>query len=200
MAKVRPKAQKPQLDMTPVVDLAFLLVTFFMLTTNFRPEEPVIVDIPSSISDFKIPETNVMTITVSNEGRVLFNIDNQGARARVIEKMDEKYKMGFTLEEKTTFSNLGAFGMPISELKTFLNAKKETRKELNTGIPVDTVNNQLFDWIINARMANPKYRIAIKGDSKTPIPVIRRVIATLQDQNINRFNLITSLEEAPKND
>lgn len=198
MAKVRPKPKKPTLDMTPVVDLAFLLVTFFMLTTNFRPEEPVIVDIPSSVSDFKIPETNIMVITIAPDGRVVFNIDNKGVRSRVLEKMDEKYNIGFTNDEKETFSNLGAFGMPIADMKAFLNAKKEERKELNTGIPIDSLNNQLADWVINSRMANPKFRIAIKGDGNTPYPVVKKVVATLQDQNINRFNLITSLEEAPK--
>jgi biopolymer transport protein ExbD len=195
MAKVRPKAKKPTLDMTPVVDLAFLLVTFFMLTTNFRPEEPVVVDIPSSVADIKLPEVDIMTITISREGKVFFNVDNKFTRSSLLQKMGEKYKVNFTPQQVETFSNLTTFGVPMNVMPGFLDASKEERKEMTLGIPTDSLNNQLYDWIVNTRLSNPKVRIAIKGDGQAAYPVVKRVVSTLQDQNVNRFNLITSLEQ-----
>lgn len=195
MAKVRPKAKKPTLDMTPVVDLAFLLVTFFMLTTNFRPEEPVVVDIPSSVADIKLPEVDIMTITISREGKVFFNVDNKFTRSSLLQKMGEKYKVSFTPQQVETFSNLTTFGVPMNVMAGFLDASKEQRKEMTLGIPTDSLNNQLYDWVLNTRLSNPKVRIAIKGDGQAAYPVVKRVVSTLQDQNINRFNLITSLEQ-----
>ena len=75
MPKVKPHRTSPSLDMTPMVDLAFLLVTFFMLTTKFAPEETVVVDTPSSISDIKLPENNVITLTIDSKKRVFFGVD-----------------------------------------------------------------------------------------------------------------------------
>ena len=73
---------------------------------------------------------------------------------------------------------------------------QESRKDINyKGIPVDSTNNQLSDWINFSRHANPKFRIAIKGDQDANVPVIKRVIAILQDNKVNKFNLITNLEQ-----
>lgn len=192
----------PSLDMTPMVDLAFLLVTFFMLTTQFRADEPVIVDMPSSIAEIKIPEIDVMTITVDDKGQVFFNIDGKETRAKVLAKMGEKYKVNFTPDEIKRFSIITSFGMPITELKNYLPKKELERKALydviqiagKKGIPYDSLNNQLSDWILQSRYANPKFRIAIKGDGNSPYPTVKKVIEILQKNKVNKFNLITGME------
>jgi biopolymer transport protein ExbD len=202
MPKLKMPRSSPSLDMTPMVDLAFLLVTFFMLTTQFRADEPVIVDMPSSIAEIKIPEIDVMTITVDDKGQVFFNIDGKETRAKVIAKMGEKYKVNFTPDEIKRFSIITSFGMPVNELKNYLPKKEMERKELyvamekagRKGIPYDSLNNQLSDWILQSRYANPKFRIAIKGDGDSPYPTVKKVIEILQKNKVNKFNLITSME------
>src|SRR5476651_2387462 len=77
MPKVKPHRSTPSLDMTPMVDLAFLLVTFFMLTTKFAPEEPVIVDMPKSHSPIILPDTSMMLLTVSKDNKIFFNLDGK---------------------------------------------------------------------------------------------------------------------------
>ncbi|OKL41160.1 ExbD/TolR family protein [Pontibacter flavimaris] len=200
MPKVKVKRKNPSLDMTPMVDLFFLLVTFFMLTASARPDEAVIVDTPSSASEIKIPDTNVITITVDKDSRVFFGVDGQQTKEALLDKMAGKYGVGFTEEEKKTFSLLSNFGVPMSQLKSLLAMESSARKEVNQpGIPIDSVRNELGDWILQTRLTNPKVVIAIKGDQDAEYPTVKRVIDILQDRKVNRFNLITDMEAKPTN-
>ncbi|MCX2741356.1 ExbD/TolR family protein [Pontibacter anaerobius] len=200
MPKVKVKRKNPSLDMTPMVDLFFLLVTFFMLTATARPDEAVVVDTPSSVSEIKIPDTNVITITVDKDSRVFFGVDGQQTKEALLDKIAGKYGVGFTAEEKRTFSLLSNFGVPINQLKSFLSMESSARKEVNQpGIPIDSVHNELGDWVLQTRLTNPKVVIAIKGDQDADYPTVQRVIDILQDRKVNRFNLITDMESKPTN-
>ncbi|MGH7453347.1 MAG: ExbD/TolR family protein, partial [bacterium] len=80
MPKIKKARVGIKLDMTPMVDVAFLLLTFFMLTTQFKPTEDVTVELPSSHSAFKLPESDVMMITISKDGRIFLGLDAQNLR------------------------------------------------------------------------------------------------------------------------
>jgi biopolymer transport protein ExbD len=199
MPKVKPHRAPPSLDMTPMVDLAFLLVTFFMLISKFAPEEVVVVDTPSSTSDIKLPESDILTITVDKDGRIFYGVEGQHTKRELIDKMSAKYNITFTEAEKNKFANTASFGVPIANLKQVLNASESQIKNINQpGIPADSLNNQLGDWIYQTRLSNPKVRIAIKGDSDADVPTIKKVIKTLQEKKVNRFNLITDMEAKPR--
>jgi biopolymer transport protein ExbD len=199
MSKVKMHRATPSIDMTPMVDLAFLLVTFFMLTATATPDEPVQVSIPTSVSEMPIPETNMIVITISKDNKVFFTIDGQNTRARMLDEMGKKYNMSFDEEETHDFSVITSFGMPITSLKEFLALSREDRKAVNQpGIPIDSLNNQLKNWILEARIASGnKARIALKGDGDSQYPVLKRVINTLLDCKVNRFNFITGDEQMP---
>jgi biopolymer transport protein ExbD len=201
MPKIKVPKKSPSLDMTPMVDLAFLLVTFFMLTTKFRPDEPVVVDQPSSVSDIPLPDKGVLMLTVDGKGRVFFNVEGQQLRRDILGRLESHFNMKFDEKEQKRFAVLSSIGMPMSDMKAYLNATDDERKTMNAatkGIPIDSTNNELAVWVNSARKAAPRFSIAIKGDREADIPTIKRVISILQDNKANRFALITNLEGAPE--
>src|SRR5690348_16045848 len=125
MGKVKVHRAPPSLHMTPMVDLAFLLVTFFMLTTTFAPEEPVTVDIPKSVSEILLPDKDRMIISVANDGRVFFDMDNKIHRRAMLEMIGEKYGITFTEEQKASFAIMSGFGMAVQQLPQFLDYKPD---------------------------------------------------------------------------
>jgi len=199
MPRVKIPRKSTLLDMTAMCDVAFLLLTFFMLTSNFTKKEPAVINTPSSISEIKIPERNIMMILVDAKGKVFFGIDGQENREKLLTKMGEAYNIIFTPEELKTFSLINSFGVPINAMKTFLgyNAEDRDKAENALGIPCDSLNNEFKNWVSAARNVNKDLRIAIKGDKVTTYPIIKKLMGTLQTLNENRYNLITSLENAP---
>ncbi len=195
MTRIKASRQSITLDMTAMCDMAFLLLTFFMLATKFKPEESALVDIPSSVSEIKVPDSDIITISVQKDGAIFFGVDGQNTRRELIQKMDEKYDLALTEHEKGAFTLIDAYGAPVAGLRALLSLSHEQRQRMiMPGIPADSVSNELKDWVHLARLSNPKCRIAIKGDKDTDYNVIQQVVETLQKQNINKFNLITTLE------
>jgi len=165
-----------------------------------RSPEPANVDMPFSISETPIPDVNSMTFLISNDSKVYFNVDNGPDttlkfRRKILEEMGKAYNIEFTDKELTLFEKYPSpIGLPIQNMKDFLNANSAERKNMETGIPIDSADNQLSMWILYARQVNPNVRATIKGDSETEIPAVQKVLNILQEKNVNRFNLVTSLE------
>jgi len=195
MAIIKPKRSTPRLDMTPMVDLAFLLVTFFMLTTKFRPEDPVPVDIPPSSAN--IPKPLSLTITVSKDARTFIDMDGKFSRQRWAETLSKDFKLNLSDDEIATFSNMGAFGVPMTGLKSLIDMGTAERKAYQQpGIPLDSASGQLSNYLLYAREADPSLRITIKGDRDTDFKTISQVLKIIQDKpnEITRFNLLTTMK------
>jgi biopolymer transport protein ExbD len=100
VAKFKKKRVGVSIDMTPLVDVAFLLLTFFMLTTKFKPQEEVQITLPDSHAKFKLPESDVMTITFSTEGKIYLGLDSQQLRAQLFGEQNKlKPSIPVSLEE-----------------------------------------------------------------------------------------------------
>ncbi|MCZ8230540.1 MULTISPECIES: biopolymer transporter ExbD [Flavobacterium] len=200
MAELNTKGGKKStsIDMTAMCDVAFLLLTFFILTATAKAPEVLPVDTPQSTVQTKLPTDNLATITIG-KGKVFFDLKGREVRKKTLELMGQKYEMEFSDDDTNKFALMESFGVPLQNLKQILDMKASDRaKAGQPGIPKDSLDNQLKEWLLNARRANidindKELEIAIKGDAKEEYGTIKQVMDILQDQKINNFSLVTGL-------
>jgi len=204
MPRVKVARKSTAIDMTAMCDVAFLLLTFFILTAKPKVEDPSKAEVPASKAEVTIPDDNVMTISIGQQNKMFLSFSGTDVRSETLKTMGEKYKVDFTPAEINRFANTEVFGVPMSQLKQFLGTPTSDLKSFEQrGIPADTtITNELSDWIITARKADrglhaQDYHIAIKGDRREQYPAINTVIAILGHQKLFKFDLITSLKKAP---
>lgn len=195
---VKTQKKATSIDMTAMCDVSFLLLTFFILTATAKVPEALPVDMPASTVQSKLPDSNLATLTIG-KGKVFFDLKGKEVRIQTLEKMAEKYGVEFTDKDKVEFSLMEGFGVDIASLKSIIEMKSSERLKANQpGIPKDSLDNQLADWLRIARQANidindKELEIAIKGDAREEYPSIKKVMDILQDQGINSFSLVTGL-------
>lgn len=201
MPKIKMTHASPHVDMTPMVDLFSLLLTFFMLTATMRPSDATVIDSPASVSEKTAPEKNVITLLVDKENRIFFNLDNGPDtailyRAQVLEEMAKRYNIKFTPAEIKKFAHMSSFGMPIKDLKSWITQEDSKKRDaLQIGMPMDSLDNQLSLWVRYARLKNPAAEVAIKGDGDADYKVVKKVMDLLQENKVNKFNLVTNLQK-----
>lgn len=198
--KVEVKRQNVTIDMTAMCDMAFLLLTFFILTTKFKANEPIQVEIPPSRAQIPIPESGILTISVGNDGRVFMGIDDQNTRLMLLDSIAARggFQVNGTMQKN--FQHMDGFGASFAQLGQLLNMKEDDLgKVKQPGIPVgsDSTANELKEMILMARYCKQKidgqsYVIAIKGDRNCQYEQVNKVIETLIESKINRFNFITT--------
>jgi biopolymer transport protein ExbD len=203
MAKIKMKKKSTSTDMTAMCDVAFLLLTFFILTATAKVPEALPVDTPSSTVQSKLPDTDLAIITIGQgadgKSKVFFDIKGREIRKRTLEGMGAKYGVTFSEDDKTKFALMDDFGVPLTNLKQIIDMKAADRTKANQpGIPLDSLDNQLKDWLLISRRAtidldDKELQIAIKGDAKEQYPQIKKIMDILQDQKINSFNLVTGM-------
>ncbi|MCI4668115.1 MAG: biopolymer transporter ExbD [Bacteroidia bacterium] len=210
MAK-KPKRGAPTIDMTAMVDVAFLLLTFFILTTTrFREEEKVEVDTPSSVSDLEVQDEKLMTVSIGSEGQVFVGFTDISTREGVLKLLMQEKEKAISEDGARYFSTLQEFGVKIDEIDSWLNEEGESsagesftlESYPHEGIPTPdpdsaTVENpnELKEWIRWGRLTDQRMRFAIKGDVDTQYEIVSNVISSLQDWKINQFSLITEQED-----
>jgi biopolymer transport protein ExbD len=196
-----PKKKEISLDMHPFADVAFLLVTFFLLATVMKSYKPVVVEKPNSHAEQKLKDKNMLTITVSDDSRVFLGVTGQENRRRLIANADENFAIDLNTEAVNNFALTSSFGVPISDLKNFFNKDRQERQEMTQpGIPIDSTNNELWYWIREAKKINPDYNIAIEGDLDVRYGEVRNIIDLLVSNGYNELNLITELQSPEENE
>ena len=201
MGKVKVKKADVFIDMTPMSDVMVLLLTFFMLTSTFVKNEAVKVVTPGSVSEIKVPETNVLTILCDKEGRIFVGMDNPRKMGDLVQGMADQYNVQLTKKQLETAQGAASIGVDMQDLSSALNlGDKLNEYQAAKGIPTDStktgaMTSQFQDWVKMARDNNgSEMKLAIKADAGTPYKVIKKMMSELQDMSENRYFLITSLK------
>ena len=207
MPKVKLARKSTDTDMTPFVDIAFLILSFFIMATKFKPAEPVPVETPNSVSSDILKEENALLITIDKDSRVFVNVsapkDKEGTRiVNFIRGVSSARTLGLTDAEVASFKKTPIIGVPFNNLKAFLNLTPDQQKAYpQPGIPVtDSLNNELIWWVAEAKkaFAGQKLLYLIKGDNKSKYPAFEGIINALRRNEEFKYNLITAREGAPE--
>ena len=159
MGKVEVKKKSPFIDMTAMSDVTVLLLTFFMLTSTFLQKEPVTVITPSSVSEEKVPEQNLITVLVNPQGKVFISLagdkdstfSSEKMRVELVKSVVAEYNkvhpnanLSLNQKQVNNFGSTYMFGLPIKMLPKWLDMSQEQRDELIdpnksevAGIPID---------------------------------------------------------------
>ncbi|MBQ9672675.1 MAG: biopolymer transporter ExbD [Prevotella sp.] len=199
MGKIQIKKKDIWIDMTPMSDVMTLLLCFFMLTSTFLTPEPVSVNTPSSVSQVKVPENDVLNILVSPEGNIYVGSENRNTMNDMLDEVTGKFGISLTGAQLKNFKEDPMIGAPLSVLPSYLSLEKEKMGEeiQKLSIPLDSIDggmSEFQEWVKAARNSNPDLRLAIKCDATTSYAVVKKMMSELQDMNENRYQLITNLD------
>jgi biopolymer transport protein ExbD len=203
MPKVKLQRKSTAVDMTAMCDVAFLLLSFFILTTKFKPAEALAVTTPKSVSTNPAEQKDVVMITMDSKGKVYFSVSDDATEEKqtIIEEVNSQKALGLSDAEKKSFMRAGSYvGVPFGQLKSYLQMSPEQWAKLDKpGIPIDSANNELQVWMraANAAFQGAKMNLLVKGDNEAKYPSFKGVIDALKRNEMFKFQMITDPEGVP---
>ena len=196
----RPKLPRKStsIDMTAMCDVAFLLLSFFILTTKFKPSEAITVVTPSSVASKVAPDKDIVLITIDKNGKVFLSLDDEDKKQYIANTISttKNIKLDNKLFVKSAF-----FGTSFTQLPSFLSIPDAERKgNLLPGIPVkDSTNNELVEWlkIINDAYQGQKMNLLLRGDNLAKYPSFKSVLYAFKKNDFLKFQMVTNPESVP---
>jgi len=204
MPKVKVPRKSTAVDMTAMCDVAFLLLSFFILTTKFKSDDGLGVVTPNSVSTKATDDKNVVMVTMDKEGKAYFSVgdNNTAEKQDIIDMIDQGKNLGLSAKEKAAFARTGSYvGVPFSMLKSYLDLTADQVKNFKSpGIPLDTANNELTVWMNAATRAfsGAKMNLLVKGDNNAKYPTFKGVIDAFKRNEIFKFSMVTNPEGVPE--
>lgn len=205
MGRAKLPRKSTNIDMTAMCDVAFLLLSFFILATKFKPPEALSVVTPSSVSTKTAPEKDVVLVTIDKDGKVYLSVSDANVEEKkiMLDAINTSKNIGLSDAEKANFVNIpnAYIGAPFAQLKSYLDKNPADLAHVNKpGIPaVDSTNNEMIDWFKAAQDAfqGKKMNILVKGDDASKYPALQGVIIALKKNDLMKFQVVTSPVPAP---
>ena len=204
MPKVKIPRKSTIVDMTAMCDVAFLLLTFFILATKQKPPEVLAVQTPNSISSKAAPDKSIM-ITMTADGRAFLSLGDETKKGEILENVNLIKGLGLSPAELAKWKNQEFYGLPFNQVKGFLNMANPIPPANMPGIPImDTLNNEMVDWVRSVSnvyagtdQAQLQKMLLVKGDNKAQYPVFKAVKQAFKKNEIYKFRIVTNAENVP---
>ncbi|MCF3111438.1 biopolymer transporter ExbD [Niabella sp. CC-SYL272] len=204
MAKAKIQKKSTDTDMTPFVDVAFLILSFFIMATKFKPSEPVPIETPNSVASQVMPDNNAVMMSIDKDNKVYFSIMSKSDIQKGKEIIKEAAKRaGVTLSDAdlSQYQDGEMIGMPFNKIKGFLALPPAQRaKVAQDGIPVkDSATSELVNWIGAAKyvFAGEQLKYLVKGDNSSKYPTFGAIIDAMKRNDEQKYNLVTMPQDAP---
>ncbi len=198
MGRAKLPRKSTNIDMTAMCDVAFLLLSFFILTTKFKPAEAIAVTTPNSVAAKVAPDKDIVMITIDKDGKVFITMDDEQKKEAVCTYLNTNLNLNMNV---AAFKKAGFYGAPFSSMASFLSLPEEQRKgDKLPGIPVlDSTDNQMNTWMraIKDAYLGSKMNLLVKGDNAAKYPAFKAVIDAFKKNDELKFQMITNPESVP---
>ena len=200
MGRAKIKRGSTTVDMTAMCDVAFLLLTFFILAAKFKPSEAVEVTPPASVSNKHAPQKDYFNVVISKDNKLFIDMD-EGMKKDALEYVAQLKNIKFSPEDVAKFQQATFVGVPLNQLNQFTRlSPDELGKVKLAGVPYDSTNNELLTWITAAVNVSQgkKINFLIKGDNASMYPTFKSVIDAFKKNEVFKYNLVTSAADIPE--
>jgi biopolymer transport protein ExbD len=204
MGRAKIPRKSTNIDMTAMCDVAFLLLSFFILATKQKPPEAVQVLAPTSVSSKAAPEKSIL-ITLTKEGKVFLMLGDETKKAEILKNINDTRSLGLTPTELARWNKMQVIGMPLAQTKAMLNLGQDVPAAKMDGIPIkDSATNELVDWVrsitnvyAGGKQKDLEEMLLIKGDGDALYPEWKSVKYALKKNDLLKFRIVTNSESAP---
>ncbi len=203
MPKVKIPRKSTAVDMTAMCDVAFLLLSFFILATKQKPPEVLSVQTPSSVATTAAPDKSIL-VTLTKDGRTFLMLGDDTKKADILANVNLTKGLGLSPAELGKWSKQNFIGQPLNQIKSMLSSNNEPDAAKLPGIPTDTTNNEMIDWIrsvsnVYAGGDQKKFQemLLIKGDNDAFYPAFKQIKEAFKKNEIYKFRLVTNGQAPP---
>lgn len=203
MPKVKIPRKSTTIDMTAMCDVAFLLLSFFILATKQKPPEVLAVQTPSSISAKAVPDKSII-ITLTKDGKAFLMLGDETKKREILENVNLTKGLGLSAAEISKWNKSEFIGLPFNQIKGALALNRPIPATSMPGIPTDSTNNEMADWMKSVTnvyaggdMSKLEQMILVKGDNATLYPVFKNIKQAFKKADIYKFRIVTNGEAIP---
>lgn len=203
MGRAKIPRKSTNIDMTAMCDVAFLLLSFFILATKTKPPEAVAVVTPSSIST-KVAKEEAILVTMTKDGKVFLMLGDKAHKNAIIDDINTSKNLGLNATEIAKLRKIDFIGVSFSQMKSYLDMETPMTPDKLPGIPcVDSSNNELVDWM---RSVVTSYKgesmdnlnLLVKGDNDAKYPIFKNIKESFKKNDIFKFKIVTNSEPIPE--
>ena len=204
MPKVKLPRKSTAVDMSAMCDVAFLLLSFFILATKTKPPEAVAVMTPSSVST-KIAKEEAILITLTKEGKVYLMLGDKAKKDAILEDINTTKALGLSPAEINKLKKMEFIGMPFNKIKSMLQLSEPMEPKRMEGIPIgDSTHNELNDWMGSvvrsySGESMENLNLLVKGDNAAKYPAFKFIKDAFKKNDIFKFKIVTNPEGVPAN-